>query len=130
MGYSFTALASYAMDHLLTAIQGDDNENSNTWTDSKGVKRFCERGREQRDDAITGTVFKFVDDNHCRPCGTYRIDSDGVVVRFPGSTRQQRHAAAVHAIHEHIRVHGWPAPGIVRDDHPGAYLMTASFVAV
>jgi hypothetical protein len=50
--------------------------------ESGGVKYFFESSRkEHRDGAITGTIWKHVDETHCRKAGSFRINRDGSVAR-------------------------------------------------
>lgn len=84
MGYSCNAKAAYVMDEI-SAMCVKSTGSSNTWTHGKN-KYFYERGRENDDGAITGSVWKFVMHNgeeRVRRSGSYRINGDGVVQRFP-----------------------------------------------
>ena len=82
MGYSCTAAASFTMDAIGKLIGGIA---SNAMPDGG----FYERGREQPDGAMTGTVWASIagDPNHCRKRGGFRINPDGKVARFPGLNR-------------------------------------------
>jgi len=82
MGYSCTAAASFTMDAIGKLI---GKEVSNAMPDGG----FYERGREQIDGAMTGTVWAGIpgDPNHCRKRGSFRINPDGKVARFPGLKR-------------------------------------------
>jgi hypothetical protein len=113
VGYSCTAKASL----VLAAIQSvmdkamPDDKSSN-----KLPNGFWERGREQPDGAITGTVFKTVRilsdaeraeaaakmgggaqpdwiGNPCVRAGSFKISADGKIVRFPQLTKAQRKMA-------------------------------------
>ena len=82
MGYSCRQSADKAHDVILRAVT-DPAGSSNTW-EFRGVRYFYETGREQRDGAITGTVWRFLaDDSHVRRAGSVRIDPDGRLVRWP-----------------------------------------------
>ena len=51
---------------------------------AKDKKYFFEGSRvEHNDGAITGSVFRFLDEKHCRKAGTFRIEGDGRVARYP-----------------------------------------------
>src|SRR5271166_6968760 len=56
----------------------------------KGTEYFFERGRENQDGAITGSLMRMLPGGYCRKAGTYRIDPDGTVSRFPGMTAAER----------------------------------------
>jgi len=116
MGYSCTVLASYAsekMVQLLQAQHGDCGGSSNTWggKNAGDLYWFEERGREQDDGAVTGSIFKGITTEpgkpgSCRKCGTYRVNPNGTVARWPGSTKEQREYANLHAQAEFARVFG------------------------
>lgn len=113
MGYSCTARASL----VLAAIQSVmDKAMPNDKTSNKLPNGFWERGREQADGAITGTVFKTVRvlteaerieaaakmggacqpdwiGNPCVRAGSFKISADGKIVRFPQLTKKQRQIA-------------------------------------
>lgn len=75
MGYSCTAAA----DDMLREIQAMFPSKSNFWKDDAGIEYFLEGGRENRDGAITGTVFRM--DGY--KVGSVRIEPNGFVTRFP-----------------------------------------------
>lgn len=86
MGYSCTAIAHMTLDALMDIVR--DTESSNVY---RG--RFFEQGRENSDGAITGTIWKYVDENHVRREGSYKISAEGKIVRFPGTTKDERNLA-------------------------------------
>lgn len=81
MGYSCATSADNALKFLMDMIT-DPNGSSNTW-EKDGESYFYEIGRENPDGAVTGTVYRNVGANRCRKAGTFRIDPDGRIVRFP-----------------------------------------------
>ena len=87
MGYSCTQDAS----HMLGVIRKTygDPATGNTLV-LKGARYFFERGRENVDGAITGTLFMELPDNYARAAGTFRIDADGTVARFPKLSAVER----------------------------------------
>ena len=80
MGYSCTKDA----DEMLGLIrhQFSDGTTSNGLAIS-GETYFYEVGKEQTDGSITGTLFQNVDESHARKVGSFRINSDGTIARFP-----------------------------------------------
>lgn len=86
MGYSCTAIASLTLESLLDIVR--DTESSNVY---RG--RFIERGRENDDGAITGTVYTFIGTTSCKRSGSYKINAEGKIERFPGTTKAERMAA-------------------------------------
>lgn len=89
MGYSYTAAAGKTYDLWEDACRLNGGHNSsNTWSDL-GRTYFYERGRENDDGAITGTVFKFTGSSNsivtgtARRIGSFRINADGTVERAP-----------------------------------------------
>jgi hypothetical protein len=113
MGYSCTVKASLvlaAVESIMNEAM-PDNQSSN-----KLPNGFWERGREQPDGAITGTVFKTVRiltdaeraeaaakmsggakpdwiGDPCVRAGSFKISADGKIVRFPQLTAKQRKMA-------------------------------------
>lgn len=67
--------------------------SSNMWVDGD-KKFFYEASRtEHRDGAITGVIWKFVDETHVVKVGTFRINGDGTIARAPAFLKKA--AAAV-----------------------------------
>lgn len=87
MGYSCTADASHALGLLRHAFTDGTTGNGLRIGAFKG---FYEVGKEQADGAITGTVFEDVGIGFSRKCGSFRVEPDGYVSRFPCTTRNQR----------------------------------------
>jgi len=92
MGYSCTKAAADVHDAIFRGVRATCGEDrtSNGWT-YNGVRYFDERGRENRDGAVTGTIWKYLPDGeHCRRVGGYKLDAGGGLVRFPGIPRAVR----------------------------------------
>lgn len=96
MGYSCNAYASMCLDILndITQSQAHPVWNdrgsipSNGYLNQMNIPCFYERGREQKDGAITGQCFKYTrtdnkGDVFYLPCGYMRISSEGIE-RLPG----------------------------------------------
>ncbi len=82
MGWSCRAEAAHVLDAWDTACRLQ-TATSNTFT-SGGNKYFYERSNtEHGDDAITGVIYKYVDESRVRKSGTFRIEGDGTVTRAP-----------------------------------------------
>lgn len=79
MGYSCSANASDRLNMVLNADTTD--ESSNTWV-KNGTRYFFERGRENADGSVTGTVFE-IRGKFAHRKGSAKIDPNGKVVRFP-----------------------------------------------
>ena len=95
MGYSCTQKANLVLDQLaiqLRAASGREIETSNgfRWED---YDCFWEIGREQADGAITGTVWHVLDDGRAMKSGSFRIDPDGKIARFPHTSHAMRWTA-------------------------------------
>lgn len=82
MGYSCTAIASFVLEALQERFR--HNGSGNCYSVDDKTVFFHERGREHYDGAITGTIFKMLGDSNARRVGSYRIESEGVITRFPG----------------------------------------------
>lgn len=84
MGYSCTVKAMRVLD-AITRFCVQSTGSSNAWRSSDTNEGFFnEVGREQRDGAITGTVFRSISETHARRYGSFRITPDGKIARFPG----------------------------------------------
>lgn len=83
MGYSCTARASFTLQAIEERFRAGEASNVLT-TDGGKTVYFSERGRENSDGAVTGTVFLNLPDNMARRAGSYRIEPDGKITRFKG----------------------------------------------
>ncbi len=93
MGYSCTQAA----DNMLGLIRksfGSPDKGSNTLIIG-GKEYFYEVGREQADGAITGSLYLMVSPDSAQKAGTFRIDADGTINRFPGLSAKAKNALTV-----------------------------------
>ncbi len=98
MGYSCSAKASYVMDVIM---EQNRHENSgNVYKSVTGDLYFWERGRENADGAMTGPVHKFLPGDRALKVGSYRINRDGRIERFPGLDQNQRQRAERAGLHK------------------------------
>lgn len=104
MGYSSTAAAAFAMDWIRDHVSIPVDGSSNAIPGGG----FWEVGRENPDGAITGTVWKpwAKDPSRVVRRGSFRVDPDGSVVRFPGLTKAQREAAGAFAVKRYAEAYG------------------------
>jgi hypothetical protein len=104
MGYSYAAKAGLTLDALATILRGKC-PSSNSIEKTGG---FWEYGREQADGAITGTVVKpwKHDPEKVVKAGTFRIEPDGTITRFPGATKEERMAAESVGAEEYRKRYG------------------------
>lgn len=87
MGWSCAAAAGHTMDRMVAACR-KENGSSNTFT-AGGKTYFWETSRrEHNDGAITGSVFVVTKPGWSRKSGSFRIDSDGKMVRGPAALRR------------------------------------------
>lgn len=93
MGYSYAQEAGRAFENLLAALRGENAPKSTNCWFHNGVQYFWERGKENTDGAITGTVMRFHD---CKNVGGFRIEANGTVTRFPTASMAQRKKALEH----------------------------------
>lgn len=98
MGYSCTVKADNSLDELIIQLKaaGSEIETSNGWM-IKDKRYFFQRGREQKDGAITGSVHKHTGERTCKNVGSFRIKPNGRIIRFPTSTKIQREIAELTA---------------------------------
>jgi len=96
MGYSCNTVSMMVYDEMIVQLQGassKEHTSQNTW-DHNGLDHFAEIGREQRDGAVTGSVWAMLPDGaRCRKVGSFRINPGGKVARWPSSTKAQRWTA-------------------------------------
>lgn len=81
MSYSCTAKANKTLKHVEDYCR-EENHSSNVFFGDDGNEYFYEVGRENSDGSITGAVNLLKDQLAYRK-GSFRIDSDGTLVRFP-----------------------------------------------
>ena len=85
MGYSCTAAASFTREAIQTLIEKQHPGQVSNYVPIGALGGFFEIGRERADGAITGSVLKTVSaEGHCRRAGSFKINPDGTVARFPG----------------------------------------------
>lgn len=90
MGYSCSARARYTLDQVEFLEEFDIS--------SPNYKYFIEIGKENRDGAITGTVYMLTGERYrdkdnleripCKKAGSFKIDASGAVIRFPGVSKR------------------------------------------
>ena len=82
MGYSCSAKASFVLDEIVNLISQNYEAKCSNSLPNGG---FWERGRENSDGAITGTCYKPYPPKPdlVIKAGSFKIDQDGKVVRFP-----------------------------------------------
>ncbi len=103
MGWSCTAKAGLTLDGISKTFQG----SSNTWNTEKGTF-FFETGRENADGAITGQVWKMVDvpkKGRCNRSGSFRIETDGTIARFPHLPAWIKKSAVEYGAAEYSRLY-------------------------
>ena len=91
MGYSLSSEAGSTLEAFNDSFSSG---STNTYyAETTGAEMFYEIGNESSDGSCTGEVYRVAGknaDGHdmCRKVGTFRIDSNGEIVRFPGVTRK------------------------------------------
>jgi hypothetical protein len=86
VSYSCTARASDTEQAWAQACYKQTGQ-SNAY-EVAGQRYFYDTGREQRDGAITGTVYRVFVNGTCAKSGSFRIESDGTVSRYPTGLRK------------------------------------------
>ena len=106
MGYSASTKAFNSLEALIIQLKSasPETESTNSWM--VGYKKyFYEIGKEQRDGAITGIVWRYFGER-VRKSGGLRIERSGKIIRFPSSTITQRHVAETDGLAEFARIFG------------------------
>jgi hypothetical protein len=111
MGWSARTIAILSMQKLEAILQKrGPADGSNAWM-VKGVHHFNETGRENADGAITGAIYRSIfcpeltPPERARKIGTFRIEPNGFISRFPTSTKADRDAAWYEAVIEFASIH-------------------------
>jgi hypothetical protein len=86
MGWSATAKAC-DIERAWSDACHKQTGQSNAY-ETEGKRFFYDTGREQRDGAITGQVFRMLPDGMAVRSGSFRIESDGTVTRYPTGLRK------------------------------------------
>lgn len=105
MGRSYTVMAGESLKAIFNILKEADEESSNVFY-VKEIKCFYELGKENEDGSITGTIYKFINTTHILPAGNFKIDPEGNILRFYGSTKLQRIEARATALAEYSRIFG------------------------
>lgn len=87
MGYSCTRDAANALGVIGKFYATDGNPNILT---IGSEQYFFERGREQSDGAITGTLMLMLPGDFCRKVGSVRIEPDGTISKLPRASKVER----------------------------------------
>jgi len=88
MGWSCNAAASFTLDAIKDAQTAMGCTSSNGIMLNGEQVGFWETGRENEDGAITGTVWAMVSEDRCNRVGSFRIEPNGEVTRFPRVSRR------------------------------------------
>lgn len=105
MGYSCTAKANFTQEAIekIIADRVGPNKASNCTLDGG----FWEIGRENADGSITGKVWRpWGTAGQVVPAGSFKIDAEGKVVRFPGLPPMLRKLAEVTAANRYAVTYG------------------------
>jgi hypothetical protein len=106
MGYSCTVEAGNMLAVIEKMCGAIENKDHVLRIDGK--KYFFERGKEQADGAVTGTLMVMLDDNYCRKAGSVRINPDGTIARFPKFTAKDKaEAERILRTTDHNKIRNW-----------------------
>lgn len=127
MGYSCSSKSNYVLDALIVQLQvAYEGGSTNSWI-HKGRAYFHETGKENRDGAITGSVWKINIDNTCTNKGSYRIEPNGLISRFPTSNKTERNSAMTTGL---VKFHEIYGGGWKTDTVLTGLIGNASFVVI
>ena len=88
MGRSYTAKAGFALEFIEKTYYGGSNFNDTG---------MFELGPTRPDNAISGSVYKSLGGNIVRKIGSFKVEADGTVSRFPGLGKVARESAREYA---------------------------------
>ena len=105
MGYSSTVRAAFTYE----AIQMFSEFN----IESESYKFFTEIGKENIDGSITGTVYELIGEpfkdfqnftrRKCKKRGGFKIDKNGIIIRFPGLSKRLFGVAEIFSVEKYDR---------------------------
>jgi len=103
MGYSCNAISDMVFEQITKILQEDGPETKfgNEYYYA-GKWHFWSIGREREDGAVVGSVFEHVGKDLCRRVGSFHVDGNGRIIRFPGSTKKQRIKAEREGIKKYL----------------------------
>jgi len=103
MGYSCTVKADLTLDGIRKLVC---NEIQNEF-EIDGEKYFSEIGRENDDGAITGTIWNIIKEGawkgRCKKAGSFRIEPDGKIKRFPFISKENKKIAEGYGREEYLK---------------------------
>lgn len=104
MGYSCSTKANLTLT-VIHSFEDFDYKSSS-------YKYFWEIGRENDDGSITGTIYELIQvispndrcmSRSCKKLGSFKIDSQGKIVRFPGLSKRLWGVAEIASIEAYDR---------------------------
>ena len=91
MGYSCTKDAGDMLGFIRHQFSDGKTSNGLVIRQHGDVRLyFYEVGKEQADGAVTGTLFQSIDETHARKVGSFRINANGTIARFPRIRRDMQ----------------------------------------
>lgn len=111
MGWSCTAIASFAEKAMAERIGCNIDGASNTWN-RHGFEYMYEIGREHDDGRITAQVYKLLETRPngartCKRAGSVLISAQGKIVHWPSSTAAERRLAQAKAFDDMQSTYSW-----------------------
>ena len=104
MGYSCTAIADLVLEAIMKQVENvfhNGKKMQNTWI-YKEKQFFTERGKENFDGAITGSLWYIYPKGHlwedkCQRRGNFRIEANGIIHSFPYIPLEVKRKAVIKA---------------------------------
>lgn len=105
MSKSYTAIAGFVQEAMINLLQDGEKEfSSNEW-ENNGVRYFAEEDSAGDGKSLTGVVYRSKG-NQAFQKGTYKVNEEGKVVKWPTSTQDQRDLALEMGRNRYKRVYG------------------------
>ena len=103
MPFSYSKNAGLALENLMQILRRNNQPEAPTawWVKAGGVGYYYEVNQtDQPDSGIKGSIYKYSSptSERARRFGSFRIDGEGYIHTFPGSTVEQQRDAAQAAI--------------------------------
>jgi hypothetical protein len=84
MGWSCTQAADNTIEKINSLVQSQClNVKKNYQDQLPGGFFSINRSKEHEDGSITGSVHRFIGDDRCVRVGSFKINSNGTIARFP-----------------------------------------------
>jgi len=118
MGYSCSSMANAVFKQIRKILREsgpETNRDDQYWYAGKWHWWYI--SRERNDGAIVGPVYEIIETpegQQTQRVGSFHVNKDGRIIRFPGSTKKQRIKAEREGIRQYFETSDWPPEKVER----------------